>query len=361
MEGAATTNKHRNFPQANMSPMTVVLLCPVPGPSSVALLSALMAGLGAVRAVSDTAEAQRLCLEEPRASLVVDLREADAEGAAAVRRLRLQLPGVRMLSLVSPGRAAPPDSDAVLVAPFYLIDVVRWCARASQAPLADGALPDLAAGLSHEVGNALTALQLEVELLKQERPDDDLREHLELIEQASRRIQAVVADVTTASDRQPVRPDPTRLEELLTAARRVLSDRDAKLARRIEVSCEDQPLQADVALLGAALADLWQYLLLAGEPSDALVIQARGRDDETVGIRAQASVPRLPADAPARLFTPLWARQALGLPAGLSLSSARAAFLRHGGELRALPRVGDTLAVEAILPRRCRALSETTP
>jgi hypothetical protein len=61
-------------------------------------------------------------------------------------------------------------------------------------------------------------------------------------------------------------------------------------------------------------------------------------------------VPRLPLGCADRLFIPLWARQALGLPAGLSLSSARATFLRHGGELRAHGR-GDRLTVEGLLPR----------
>ena len=74
-------------------------------------------------------------------------------------------------------------------------------------------------------------------------------------------------------------------------------------------------------------------------------------DQNTLTIRAQAHVPRLPDDSAGRLFTPLWARQALGLPGTLSLTSARSAFLRHGGELRARQQRGEMLTVEAFLPR----------
>ena len=63
-----------------------------------------------------------------------------------------------MLALAGPSTPPPPLCDGVLTMPFYLTDVVGWCSRAAQAPAADAVLPDIVAGLSHEVGNALTAL-----------------------------------------------------------------------------------------------------------------------------------------------------------------------------------------------------------
>jgi signal transduction histidine kinase len=233
---------------------------------------------------------------------------------------------------------------------MYLTEVVRWCARALATPSVDGALPDLVAGLSHEVGNALTALQLEVELLRADTPTPELVEHLEQIRQASERIQAVVLDVSRASDRPPVATESTRLARLLGAARRTLDRRDPDLGRRLTVDCDDHSLRAETPLVGEALADVWQYLLLAGDGADVLEIRAGPADGEVLAIRAHARVPRLPEGSADRLFIPLWARQALGLPAGISLTSARTAFLRHGGELRAHGR-GDRITVEGLLPR----------
>jgi signal transduction histidine kinase len=330
--------------------MTVVVFCPSPGPAPAALCSALSAGLGAVRPAPSVAMAAASCAAEPRAVLVMDLRAGGPELAAEARRLRRLVPATRALALVTPGTTAPPDCDAILTAPMYLTEVVRWCARALRTPSVDGALPDLVAGLSHEVGNALTALQLEVELLRSDGGTPELAEHLEQIRRAGERIQAVVADVTRASDRPPVTHEATRLARVLTEARDALDSRDPGLGDRLSVECDDQALRAETPLVGSALADVWQYLLLAGDGGNVLEVRAGPADGETLAIRAHAHVPRLPEDSADRLFIPLWARQALGLPAGLSLTSARSAFLRHGGELRAHGR-GDRLTVEGLLPR----------
>ncbi len=338
-----------------MSAMSAVVLCPVPSPAAAALIAALSAGLGAVREAATPDAAAAACRAEPRSIVVIDLRDPGAAAGVDCRRLRRLLPGTRLLALLGPGVAPPPECDSVLTAPFYLVEVVKWCARATVEPLAEGLLADLAAGLSHEIGNPLTALLLQIEMLKSDDRIAGIREHLQLIEDSSRRIQDVVRDVTLATDRLPIVRVASRLADVLADARQLLAERSAALAARLSIACEDQPVRVQVDLLATALADLWQYLLLAGEPGDALAVEAGALDELSLSIRMRATVPRLPADAAGRLFTPLWARQALGLPGGLSLSSARAAFLRHGGELRARQQRGGSLTVEALLPREEQA------
>jgi hypothetical protein len=178
----------------------------------------------------------------------------------------------------------------------------------------------------------------------------DLREPLAEIEQAARRVQEVVRDVAAAVERLPVSPAPARLRDVLVAARKQLGGRGGKLPERVKLRCDDVPLQVEAPLVSSALADAWQVLLLAGGPADVIAVDAGPAGAELLRIRASASVPRLPADAAARLFTPLWARQALGLPPGLSLTGARAAFRRHGGELRVREHRGHRLVLEALLP-----------
>lgn len=334
-----------------MRRMAAVVFCPHSTPAAAALLSALRAGLGAVDAVATCSEAIEACERHPRAPLVLDLRESDPQILAEAQRLRLRSPGTRTLALLAPGGAVPPDCDSVLTAPFYLVDVVRWCARTAVAPLTEGLLADLAAGLAHEIGNPLTALLLQLEMLKTDDQIATIRDHLELIEESSQRIQEVLRDVAGASERRPVEITQTRLSLLMREAKAALHARSAALAKRVKIECDDQPVRAELPLVGTALADLWQYLLLAGDSSDKLVVAAGALDDSTLSIRAQAHVPRLPEDSAGRLFIPLWARQALGLPGTLSLTSARSTFLRHGGELRARDQRGEMLTVEAFLPR----------
>jgi signal transduction histidine kinase len=333
-----------------MSRMSAVVFSPSRSTAAAALRAALAAGLGSVQDVRDESSAQAAAAGSPHAPLVLDLREADAAARAAARRLRRRLPDARILALVAPGVAAPEECDAVLTEPFFLAEVVAWCARAGAAALPASQVEDLAAGLSHGIGNPLQALLLQLELLAADERLADVREPLASIEQAARRVQEVLSDVARAAERLPVCPRPTRLRELLAETQRELGSRGAALPERVRLRCEDRPLAVERPLLCGALADAWQVLLLAGGPADVLAVDAGPAGEDLLRIRVAASVPRLPADAGARLFTPLWARQALGLPAGLSLTGARAAFRRHGGELRVREQRGPRLVLEALLP-----------
>ncbi|GJM20161.1 MAG: hypothetical protein DHS20C15_00760 [Planctomycetota bacterium] len=330
--------------------MSVVVLAASGRAESVALTSALEAGLGSVHATTEAAEAARLLADDGRALLVADLRDGQALGRADAQRLRQQCPGLRMAALVASSQAVPPDCDAVFVEPFFLEDVVRWCARTSVAPLAEGILEDLGAGLSHEIGNPLTSLFLQLELLKVEIQEESARSHLAQIEEAARRIQTVVHDVVQSSRRPPVAATPCSSSALLERVNELLAARDAALAGRVEFNVPERPLSLDIDVLAQALADVWEYLLRAGNEDSTLQVSGADRAPAAFVLSHQARTPRLPPDAASRLFIPLWARMALGLPGAISLTSARGALLRHQGDLRARLLPDGQLLVEAQLP-----------
>jgi len=342
-----------------MSPMTAVVLIPRAHPRSGALVSSLEAGLGSVVVVRGAEEALRHVLAVPRSVLVMDLRGADEAGRAQARRARLELDGVRVLALVLPGQRPPPECDGVLTDPFYLIDVVSWCARALRAPLEEGQLADLAAGLSHEVGNPLTALMLQLEMLRATEGLEHLAADIERLQRSTRRIQRVIRDFALASEREPVQARAVDVADLLAEAHATLDRRDGDLARRVQHRATPLEVAADVPLVSQALADLWQYMLLAGREDRPLVVEAASNGPAVVRIRTTAPADRLPDHAASRLFTPLWARQAIGLAdeADLSLTAARTAFRRHGGELRARPGRGGHLHVDGLLPQQDTAMA----
>lgn len=335
--------------------MSVVVLAPAGRAESVALTSALEAGLGKVQPVVDVEAAARALENDGRAILVLDVRARGAGGRSEALRLRHAAPSARIAALVGVGQAAPPDCDAVFVEPFYLEDIVRWCARASVAPVAEGILEDFGAGLSHEIGNPLTSLFLQLELLKAEIKEGPAQQPLAQIEEAARRIQTVVHDVVQSSRRPPVAPVATTTSQVLELARSQLEERDSALAGRVHIDAPERRLVADVDVLASALTDLWEYLLRAGDDHEPLAVSGSDRPQGQLVLAHHARTPRLPPDAAARLFTPLWARMALGLPAGLSLTAARSALLRHGGDLRARLLPDEQLLVEALLPTQSQA------
>ncbi len=332
-----------------MNAMSVVLFAPASHPERTPLRAALEAGYGPTLLATTVEEAVTAWRSARRSLVILDLRGADDGALAAAHEVHRACRRARSLSLLPRELRGAPGTDAVLRPPIYLDEVVRWCRAAALGPLAEEILEDLSAGLSHEIGNPLTSLFLQIELLKADPGLDTVSEHLDLIEESARRIQTVVQDVARAAGRQPVRADATRLDDLLRHATEALAERSPELTERLDVTCEDADMRVDRGLLAGALSDLWAYLLHAGDASDRLMVHAARSPDGAVRIRHRAAASRLPPDAAGRLFTPLWARQALGLPEGISLTSARNAFRRHGGELRARTD-GDGLLVEASLP-----------
>lgn len=337
--------------------MTVIVLSPGREAGDMALVSALQAGLGEVRVARDHADADAALGAHPRAVLLLDLRATPDDAHADVGRLRAAHPSVLTCALIGAGGEPPGRCDSVFAEPLFLEDVVRWCTRALEAPMAKGLVEDLAAGLCHEIGNPLTSLFLQLELLRTDEDIASVREHLQLIEESARRIQTVVRDVAEAAEHQPVSAAPADLCDLLERALDRLASRDEALAERVDLTCRSARPALDQDLVAGALADVWEYLLRAGEGDEPLVIEAGPRQDQVL-ISARAAVPRLPADAAGRLFTPLWARQALGLSAGLSLTSARNAFLRHRGDLVARQLPDGALLLEGRLPLDSQATFE---
>ncbi len=332
-----------------MNAMSVVLFSPAPHPERQALLSALEAGLGSVALVTTARQAMEAWNASPRSLLLLDLRGGGSDALEGARAVHQACPRARSLSLLPEALRGAPETDAVMRPPIYLEEVVRWCSRAALGPLAEEILADISAGLRHEIGNPLTSLFLQIELLKADPTLETVLDQISLIEESARRIETVVEDVASGAQRSLVRAEELSLGDLLEQTKTRLAQRSPKLMKRMDVTCEDAELHVDGVLLSQALADLWEYLLRAGEGAEPLSIEAGRTAGGSLRIRHRALTPRLPEDAAGRLFTPLWARQALGLPEGISLTTARNAFRRHGGDLRSR-QDGERLLVEAFIP-----------
>jgi len=334
-----------------MKAVPIVLFAPRPHASRRALVTALTVGVGPVQVARTVEEARDACVASTRAVLLVDLRGGGDAQRADAELLRRACPLPRCLAVLPSPMRALAGAEISLRPPVYLEELVRWCLLAALTPPSEALVADLAAGLSHEILNPLSALLLQIGLLKDDPELDTVSGKLQLIEEQARRIRSVVQDVVSAAERHPVQTTESTVSEFLAQTRRRLGERAPQLLPRLELHpLHDRPCRADSEQLSRALADVWEYLLRASGDGQPLHVETLAPDGRLLRLAHLSRAERLPPDAAARLFTPLWARQALGLPAGLSLTSARSVFRSHGGDLRARPQADGRLLVHALLP-----------
>ncbi len=334
-------------------PMEIVLFTPGSRPPNAALLAALDSATPSITIVRGKTVVENLFNYSSRVLFIFDLRGGDSEEFLLASRLIRENPSTRTLVLRSSAEGNTPTGDGLLTEPFYMEEVVQWCLRAMGAPPDDGIINDFAAGLAHEVLNPLTSMLMQIQLLKEDDSGKNVLSQLDVIEASGQRIRRVVDDVTLASERRPI--DETTsilLAGLLHTARKVLAQRDTQIADAVELSSRSLRVQADARMIIDAFTQIWTFLKAAGKEDDRIEVRANALDNDTVSIRISTPVPRLPHDAGSRLFTPLWARQALGLPDdGPSLTSARTTFRRHQGDLLVRSHRDGILVLEALLPR----------
>lgn len=201
------------------------------------------------------------------------------------------------------------------------------------------ALGELAAGLSHELNQPLTATlagaQTALRVLRDDgtaRVDsDDLataREALRLAAAQARRASDVLARLRRLV--QPARPDAPRRPVSLHAVARELLDLLAPELRRRGVTVELRgaapPVNADTVALEQIVHNLLDNAMHALEGSSAArtIVVALDHDDRHARLSVRDNGPGIADDALPRLFEPFFTTRRDGLGLGLPLCEALA-------------------------------------
>jgi PAS domain S-box-containing protein len=266
-----------------------------------------------------------------------------AIGADGVRALPLTVRAHAVGALVLVGSApAPTDEDLVL-----LLDVTRRAALAVEnarlyeaAQRAIGARDEVLGVVSHDLGNALSAIFIGTKLLMRSAGARDSAIHAQLhgmrraAEQMKRLVQDLLEIRRIEAGRLPLDLRPVRvatlLEESGAAVQPLAEDKNIRLEIRV---AEDGTVAGDRDRLLQVLANLAGNAVKFTPEGGSIRISAE-RDADAVCFSIVDSGPGIAADALPHVFDRFWRARHTGQHGvGLGLAIAKGIVEAHGGRI----------------------------
>lgn len=197
-------------------------------------------------------------------------------------------------------------------------------------------LGEVAAGVAHEVRNALSTISARLRLLGQDVPGLSSNSSFQALAEESKNLEAVMQNLLFFARPLPAEREGVDLAGLLG------EERDALLAQGegVEVSMEAAParVQGDSEALARALRNLLRNAVeaLALVPSGHRTLRLScAREEAWARLSVEDSGPGLSPEALERLFTPFFSQKPGGT--GLGLAIARKVAREHGGDLVYFP------------------------
>jgi len=267
----------------------------------------------------------------PLRNLVAAVRARDAESMTP-----LPLAGL-------PAELAPLGS-----ALNALLDRLRGSLDAQRAFVADAA---------HELRSPLTALKLQVDLVRRA-PDDSARaQALQELGQGTERMQRLVEQLLALARAEPGGADSALQDtDVVEPVRQATADAIAlAVASGVELELYAPPLQqarADAAALRILARNLVDNAVRHAGRNGRVRVQVAAGDDGVI-LRVDDSGPGIPAAERARVFDRFYRRSGEGtVGSGLGLAIVRAIAERHAATVRLDDSPLGGLRAEVVLPRR---------
>jgi signal transduction histidine kinase len=212
------------------------------------------------------------------------------------------------------------------------------------------ALGEMAARITHEIRNPVTAARSLAQQLARE-PGSPFRTEHGLIQEELERVERQVAALLRFARRDELHLGPVDVGALVRATAAELRARLEAAAIEVEVEAADGVLaRADREKLRQVLINLIENAMdalgaVGGRRRLALAV---GGENGTATVRVSDSGPGVPADALPRLFEPFFSLKDHGT--GLGLAIARRTVEAHGGRLTAESRSGAGMTFRIELP-----------
>jgi PAS domain S-box-containing protein len=212
------------------------------------------------------------------------------------------------------------------------------------------AVGESAAGMAHEINNALAAIFGQTDS-EEERSGDELRGALARVDTQARRIAGIVQGVLGFARPRPPHPVAVDLAELTAKTIDLVRHDLSRQSVRLETAFDPElpPARADPQQLQQVLLNLFTNAIqaMAGGTDNWLRVEVRGESDQLC-VRVTDHGPGIAPDVLPRIFDPFFSTKAEGSGLGLSVSYAIAHA--HGGDLRAESEVGRGTTFTLLLP-----------
>ena len=194
-------------------------------------------------------------------------------------------------------------------------------------------LGEVAAGVAHEVRNALNTLSMRLRLLGQDVPAIRENPQFAAVAQEAANLEQVVNDLLFLARPLPPDREPLVVAQALAEAGRQLGHAFPSVEAAVECP-EELVVLADPEALGRCLHNLVRNAgeAIAKDESARGKVRLTGlRAGESVEILVEDDGPGVPEEARDHLFTPFFSQKPGGT--GLGLAIARKIAREHGGDL----------------------------
>ncbi len=214
------------------------------------------------------------------------------------------------------------------------------------------ALGRLALGLSHEIRNPLSAIQMNMQMIRKKiEPSGVLSENFSIAEGEIQRLNRLLKDVLDFARPRPLRLQSVALEELICRLLQLLSQRLAERCIHVE-TCFESPLNlvCDPEQIHQVLLNLVLNAIEAmeGEKNDrCLQITTYGKDNHAY-ILVSDTGHGIKKEKCEQLFDPFYTTKTSG--GGLGLSILQTIVLCHGGSVAVESETGHGAIFTVSLP-----------
>ncbi|MDB5899195.1 MAG: putative histidine kinase, hybrid [Ramlibacter sp.] len=213
------------------------------------------------------------------------------------------------------------------------------------------ALGQLTGGVAHDFNNLLMVVSNYAYLLRAR--DPRLADNAEIagIQRAVAAGAKLTRQLLAFARRQPVRPEPVRLQERLPELVSLLK---ASLGAKVTVTCEVAedtfPVRVDPAEFELALINLAVNARDAMPDGGKLRVSAGNRDDGTVQVTVADTGKGIPPEVLPRVFEPFFTTKPVGHGTGLGLSQVFGFAQQAGGAARIESSTGAGTTIVLVLP-----------
>lgn len=204
------------------------------------------------------------------------------------------------------------------------------------------ALGQMAAGITHELNQPLTALMTlsnnAVRLIELGRVRD-LPRNLQLITELAERMGKIVGHVKAFARNDALMREPVAIDDTLREALTLVEAH----RKAMDVTIRVEPIPHDAIVLASAIRAEQVFVNLLANAIDAAALSADAREvrvatavtSRTVCVSVEDSGPGIAPDAMPRLFEPFYTTKTAGKGLGLGLAISQAIVDEFGGSLRA--------------------------